>query len=212
MKFVDKDNQDEYLASYPDKFHQCFIDIDNRCSVDRTAYIYENNKIKIEGDEDIDKTIDVTTIRLPKGDKGDSGMDAFQPTIKFYYVNSTGQKINDTGSSIEVVQDDDTHIAFHESPGDCGPNVTNCPDEIKVNVTRHENCTHKPCDECTGDTYINTITAIDEDAVTVNGNINTNNIILNEGGKICIGIRLHKVTTKLMVLFIITRGKYCVFL
>ena len=182
MRFVDNNNPDEYLGSYPHYWGDCFNSTVKECSIDGTVYEYDSDskKIKKKNSDDLYEMIDVTDIRLPKGDKGDDGSDAIQPTIQFYYKNTNGEKINeDEDGNITVVPSDIDHEPFKEVEGS--------EQTIKVYVTRHDNCTQSLCDQCTGDVSINNITATEDGtAVTVTGNITTNNIILQPDGKICI--------------------------
>lgn len=181
MRFIDNDNLTRYLGSYPHDWDDCFNSSVKECRIDETVYEYDSDskKIKKKNSKDQDEMIDVTDIRLPKGDKGDDGIDAIQPPINFYYINNDGHKINeDEDGEITTVTPVD-HRPFYEVEGQ--------GDEIDVYVKRHDNCTPETCNECTGNVSIDSISATDDGtAVTVNGNITTNNIILQEGGKICI--------------------------
>ena len=181
MRFIDNDNPTRYLGSYPHDWDDCFNSSVKECRIDETVYEYDSDskKIKKKNSDDQDEMIDVTDIRLPKGDKGDDGSDAIQPTIQFYYKNTNGQNINELeNGETEVVTPDNVHDHFYKSIGS--------DQIIRVYVTRHDNCTPSVCDKCTGDVSINNIKAKDGTAVTVNGNITTNNIILQPYGKICI--------------------------
>jgi hypothetical protein len=185
MRFIDYDNPTRYLGSYPNYWHNCFISDNNICNYDGVEYIYDssNYKIKINDgdDDDPDKVIDVTNIRLSKGDKGNNGSDATMPPINFYYKNKEDEYINEEDGSIIPVTGEVTHKPFFEVLGD--PDK----DEIKVYVKRHEDCTQQACEECEGEVNINTITSTTgTDAVNVTGNITTKNIILERLGKICI--------------------------
>lgn len=185
MRFIDKnDDHITYLGSYPNTWEGCFIN--NDCEIAGIKYKYDSHRKKIikkNGNvlsDDQDEMIDVTDIRLPKGDKGDDGSDAIQPTIQFYYKNTNGQNINELeNGDTEVVTPGIVHGHFYKSIGS--------DQIINVYVTRHDNCTPSVCDQCTGDVSINNIKATENGtAVTVNGNITTNNIILQPYGKICI--------------------------
>lgn len=181
MRFIDNDNPTRYLGSYPHDWDDCFNSSVKECRIDETVYEYDSDskKIKKKNSKDQDEMIDVTDIRLPKGDKGDDGSDAIQPTIQFYYKNTNGQNINELENGEITTVAPEEHTPFHEVEGQ--------GDEINVYVTRHDNCTPSVCDQCTGDVSINNIRATEDGtAVTVNGNITTNNIILQPDGKICI--------------------------
>ena len=184
MKFVDKDNVDNYLGCYPGIYGDCFTN--DTCDIDGTKYIYENDKIKKDDGDGIADEIDVTTIKLPKGEQGENGMDALKPNIKFYYKNGNDNINEDEDGNITIVPDA-SHESFQESEGDYCNDGTSCPEDIKVYVTRHDNCTPLTCDKCEGEASIDIITSSNgDDAVTVNGNITTGNIILQEDGKICV--------------------------
>ena len=188
MRFIDE-NKTTYLGSYPDYWKDCFINDNKTCHYDDVKYIYDSskNKIRIQNSTDLDKVIDVTNIILPKGDKGNNGSDATMPPISFYYINKDGQHINEEDGSIIPVREteEESHKPFFKVSGD------DDKDEIKVYVTRHENCTQQSCEECKGDVEIDSIkgitaTADNATAVNVTGDITTNNIILQQDGKICI--------------------------
>ena len=189
MRFINVDDSTiTHLGSYPHYWEKCFINPEKECTYGDVNYEYDssNNKIKILNSTDPDKVIDVTNIRLPKGDRGNNGSDATMPPINFYYKNKEDEYINeeDDGTIIPVTGNV-THKPFFEVSGDKDK------DEIKVYVKRHENCTQQACEECTGDVEIDSIkgitaTADNATAVNVTGNITTNNIILNTNGKICI--------------------------
>jgi hypothetical protein len=185
MKFIDAETEN-YLGSFPHFYDECFQNENGFCEYNSINYKYNaiDETIKLKNDDgNPDKVIKVSIIKLPKGDKGDNGSEAKQPTINFYYKNKNDDIVNENGG-IE-------YKPFYTVVGDqC---TGNCPDDITVNVNKYE-CSCEPCGECSGNVKINTITSIQADpednevgtAIRVTGNINTGQIILEDGGEICI--------------------------
>lgn len=186
MKFIDAETEN-YLGSFPHFYDECFKNVYGSCEYNGINYEYNaiEETIKLKNDnENPDKVIKVSIIKLPKGDKGDNGSEAKQPTINFYYKNKNEDTVNENGDVVTV--------PFHTVEGDqC--DAHNCPEDITVNVNKYE-CSCEPCGECSGNVKINTITSIKADpegsevgtAIRVTGNINTGQIILEDGGEICI--------------------------
>lgn len=191
MKFVDE-NTKKYLGSFPNMYDECFRNAEGKptgsCMINDRSLTYDSNtqEIRLDSirDNNPDKVIKVSLIELPKGDKGDNGIRAKQPTINFYYRNEARDIVNEDGSLGED--------PFHTVQGDCNQDE-DCPEDITVNVNKFD-CTCEDCKACEGNVKINSITSINADpeddgvgnAIQVNGNINTNKIILEDGGKICI--------------------------
>ena len=187
MKFIDKID-DTHLGSFPADYERCFLSSDKKCIINDIEHEYNEiaREIRFKDTDDSDEIIKVSNIRLPKGDTGEDGSDARNPTIKFYYKDTEGRLINEDESGETTITPEESHIPFHTHPGDECMGI-DC-DTVKVIVTRHNNCEPKICDTCQGITNIDKITASTDNstAITVEGDITTNNIILEQGGEICI--------------------------